>query len=116
MTRGEVEAMALSLPATTKVVQWGESDVFKVGGKVFAMAGPDDDPGYVLKTSEISFEVLTQSGLASRAPYLPRGGWLRLEGADVLPDEELKAYLAQSHQMVAQGLSKVERRRLGLIA
>ena len=116
MKLADFEAFCLSLPAATLSIQWGGTHVFKVGGKVFAMSGPDDDPGYVLKTSEISFEVLTQSGLAVRAPYLPRGGWLRLEGVDVLPDEELKAYLAQSHQMVAHGLPKAERRRLGLLA
>ena len=28
-----------SLPATTYVVQWGDAHVWKVGGKVFAIAG-----------------------------------------------------------------------------
>ena len=37
MTREEVEAIALALPATDKVVQWGGADVYKVGGKVFAI-------------------------------------------------------------------------------
>ena len=41
MTRTEVEALALALPATTSVVQWGGSDVYKVGGKVFAICGDD---------------------------------------------------------------------------
>ena len=115
----EFEAFCLSLPAAMLSIQWGGTHVFKVGDKVFAMAGLQDDPteaGYVFKTSEISFEILTQSGLAVRAPYLPRGGWLRLANPDALPDDELKAYLAQSHQMVGLGLSKAVRRRLGLMA
>ena len=31
------EAAALALPATEKVVQWGGADVYKVGGRVFAL-------------------------------------------------------------------------------
>jgi predicted DNA-binding protein (MmcQ/YjbR family) len=115
---GEFEAFCLSLPAATLSIQWGGTHVFKVGDKVFAMAGAPDDPaeaGYVFKTSEISFEILTQSGVAVRAPYLPRGGWLRLASPDALPDEELRAYLTQSHLMVGRGLSKAVRRRLGLV-
>jgi predicted DNA-binding protein (MmcQ/YjbR family) len=119
MRLADFETFCLSLPATAVSIQWGGTHVFKVGDKVFAMAGAPDDPaeaGYVFKTSEISFEILTQSGVAVRAPYLPRGGWLRLAGPDALPDQELKAYLVQSHQMVSQGLSKAVRRRLGLVA
>ena len=36
-------ALCASLPATTHVVQWGGSDVWKVGGKVFAIGGWSDD-------------------------------------------------------------------------
>jgi predicted DNA-binding protein (MmcQ/YjbR family) len=32
------DALCASLPGATMVVQWGESHVHKVGGKVFAMA------------------------------------------------------------------------------
>ena len=39
MTRAEVEAIALALPAAQKVIQWGGSEVYKVGGKVFAICG-----------------------------------------------------------------------------
>ena len=55
--------MALALPATSKVVQWGESDVFKVGGKVFAIC----NDGLSFKVSEIAFEVLTSDGLGRQA-------------------------------------------------
>ena len=39
MSRDEIETAAMALPAVTKVVQWGDSDVYKVGGKVFAICG-----------------------------------------------------------------------------
>jgi predicted DNA-binding protein (MmcQ/YjbR family) len=39
LTREEVAACAMALPAVTHIVQWGGSDVYKVGGKVFAICG-----------------------------------------------------------------------------
>ena len=53
MTPEEVEAFAMALPATTKVVQWGGSDVYKVGGKVFAICGLPG--GISFKVTEIGF-------------------------------------------------------------
>ena len=39
MTYKEYNAFCKSLPATTYVMQWGGSHVWKVGGKVFAIGG-----------------------------------------------------------------------------
>jgi predicted DNA-binding protein (MmcQ/YjbR family) len=39
----EVEKHLLSLPHATLVVQWGDSRVFKVGGKMFAVIGFNDE-------------------------------------------------------------------------
>jgi predicted DNA-binding protein (MmcQ/YjbR family) len=118
VTFEDFEAFCLALPAATLSVQWGGTHVFKVGDKVFAMAGAGSDEldgSYVFKTSELSFEILTEAGLAVRAPYLPRGGWLALTARDALPDAELEAYLTKSHRLVVAGLPKAVRQRLGLL-
>ncbi len=39
MTYDEYNAFCAALPATSHVVQWGGSQVWKVGGKVFAIGG-----------------------------------------------------------------------------
>ncbi len=39
MSYEETNAFCAALPATTHVVQWGGSPVWKVGGKVFAIGG-----------------------------------------------------------------------------
>jgi predicted DNA-binding protein (MmcQ/YjbR family) len=39
MTRDEFNAFCAALPQTSHVVQWGNADVWKVGGKVFAICG-----------------------------------------------------------------------------
>ncbi|HEX7947335.1 MAG TPA: MmcQ/YjbR family DNA-binding protein [Phenylobacterium sp.] len=109
MTREEVEALALALPATTKVVQWGASDVFKVGGKVFAICGD----GLSFKVSEIAFEVLTSDGLGRQAPYCAKGQWVNIALERLEPDDA-KDWLATAHSLIAAKLTKKARAELGL--
>jgi predicted DNA-binding protein (MmcQ/YjbR family) len=118
MKARDFNAFCRGLPATTHVVQWGGADVWKVGGKVFAIGGWGDgtNPAVTFKVSEIAFEILkAQPGLRP-APYLASRGlsWIQHYAKPGLSDAELKDYLAQSHRLVAAGLSKKKRRELGL--
>ncbi|MEF1228695.1 MmcQ/YjbR family DNA-binding protein, partial [Vibrio fortis] len=47
-----------ALPATTYVMQWNNSHVWKVGGKVFAIGGwgPDDQPACIFKASNQNYD------------------------------------------------------------
>jgi len=106
------------LPATTYVQQWGGAHVWKVGGKVFAIGGWEDRayPGITFKVTPLSYDMLkTQPGLRP-APYLASRGmkWIQHYGKPGLKLTELKAYLRQSHRLVALGLSKKKRAELGL--
>ena len=118
MTPEAFEAACLALPAATLSVQWGESRVFKVGGKMFAVVGLNSreggPPAYSFKASDMAFELLIEHGLGWPAPYLQRAKWVRLAGHDALDDEDLKAYLAQAHALVAARLTRALRRELGL--
>jgi predicted DNA-binding protein (MmcQ/YjbR family) len=117
MTRDQYNAFCASLPATTHVVQWGGAHVWKVGGKVFAIGGWDEAiPAVTFKVSWMSFEVLKQQPGLRPAPYLASRGmsWIQHYAKPGLSDEELRAYLRESHKIVAAGLSGKKRRELGL--
>ena len=117
MTPEAFQARCLALPGATVVVQWGGSQVYKVGGRVFAIMGGDmgqAPTAYAFKASDMAYELLIEQGLAAPAPYLARAKWVRLTGPDALPDEELAAYLAQAHGLVARRLTRAARRGLGL--
>lgn len=117
MTYDEFNAFCRGLPATTHVVQWGGSDVWKVGGKVFAIGGwGDGDARFTFKVSDISYEILKEQPGLRPAPYLASRGmkWIQHYGQPGLSDDELKDYLRQSHRIVAGGLSKKKQRELGL--
>lgn len=107
-----------SLPATSYVVQWGGSHVWKVGGKVFAIGGWDDDgaPRFTFKTTELSYEILSHQDGLRPAPYFATRGmkWIQHYAEPGLSDDELKDYLGESHHVVSLGLSKKKRKALGL--
>ena len=110
------------LPATSHVVQWGGADVWKVGGKVFALAHWDNEAGdgsagaITFKVSEVAFEILKDQPGLRPAPYLASRGlkWIQHYASPGLSDAELADYLARSHALVAGGLSRKKRRELGL--
>ena len=110
MTRQELEAFAMGLPAVTKVVQWGGSDVFKVGGKVFAISG---DESVSFKVTEIGFMALTETGVGRQAPYCAKGQWIAVDIASVL-DTDLQAWITTAHSLIAAKLTRKLRAELGL--
>jgi predicted DNA-binding protein (MmcQ/YjbR family) len=112
----DFEAYCLTLPAAVLSIQWEGEHVFKVGGKMFAVAGRMGGPGggYVFKASDMAFELLVEDGVARPAPYLARAKWVQLVSRDSLGEEDLKAYLRQAHALVAAKLTRAVRRELGL--
>jgi predicted DNA-binding protein (MmcQ/YjbR family) len=118
MTYDDYNAFCRALPATTYVVQWGGSHVWKVGGKVFAIGGWDDgsEPHITFKASDIAYELLKEQPGLRPAPYLASRGlkWIQHYAKPGLSDRDLKRYLAESHRLVARGLARKTRRALGL--
>jgi predicted DNA-binding protein (MmcQ/YjbR family) len=117
MTYDEFNEFCRGLPATSYVVQWGGSHVWKVGGKVFAIGGwSDDRPAYTFKVSDIAYEVLKEQPGLRPAPYLASRGmkWIQHYAAPGLSDDALEDYLRQSHRIVASGLSKKRQKEIGL--
>lgn len=118
MTYTEFNAFCGALPATTHVVQWGGSHVWKVGGKVFAIGGwADDEPAFTFKVGEVAYEVLRNTPGLRPAPYLAARGmtWIQQYAKPGLTTADLKDYLRQSHRIVANGLSKKKQCALGLL-
>jgi len=111
MTPGAFDAACRALPGVTMVVQWGADGVYKVGGRIFAVVGPD---GVSFKATDIAFEALTQSGRAIPAPYLARAKWVRFDSLAELDDGEMTDWLATAHALVAAKLTRAQRREIGL--
>ena len=117
LSRDAINAFCRSLPQTSHVVQWGNSDVWKLGGKVFAICGWSDGESAVsFKVSDLAFEVLSDMPGIRSAPYLASRGmkWVQVYEDPGLPDVELKAHIEASYEMIKAKLTKKLRTDLGL--
>ncbi|MDW3225032.1 MAG: MmcQ/YjbR family DNA-binding protein [Paracoccaceae bacterium] len=117
MTREDFNTFCANLPATTHVVQWGNSDVWKIGGKVFALCGWNKGvDAFTFKASELAFEVLQDVPGIRPAPYLASRGlkWLQHFEDPGLSDEELRNHIQASYDMVLNGLTKKKRAEINL--
>ena len=118
MTRSSAKNAALdkfcrSLPAVTMSVQWGDHQVYKVGGKMFAVL---TERGAVsFKANDVAFEMLVETGQARPSPYMARAKWLYVDDVKKFPKGELRQYIADAHAQVAGKLSRKRQRELGLV-
>lgn len=118
MTLDDYNDFCEALTATSHVVQWGGSHVWKVGGKVFAIAGWGEGDFFTVtfKVTPISFEIMPEQPGLRPAPYLASRGmkWIQHYASPGLSDADLRAYIEHSHRLVADGLSKKKQKELGL--
>ena len=103
----------IAFPNSTEQIQWGYDLVFKVGGKMFAIAPLE--PARVcltFKCSDESFAELTERPNIIPAPYLARAKWAALESSDAVGRAELAELLRASYDMVVVKLPKNIREKL----
>ena len=114
MTRAAFDKFCRALPGATMSIQWGDHQVYKVGGKMFAVIGGRGTLSF--KASDIAFEMLPETGVARPSPYMTRAKWLYVDDVKKLRPAELRQYIEQSHALVAKKLTRKAQRELGLVA
>ncbi len=97
----------LKFPHATEQIQWGNDLVFKVAGKMFAVAPLEPAPVCLsFKCSDESFAELTERPKIIPAPYMARAKWIALEGSDGISRAELSELLRTSYDLVFARLPK----------
>ncbi len=117
MTRDEMNQFCAALPHATHVVQWGNADVYKIGGKVFAVIGMGNSGCSVsFKATDMAFEILSDIPGVRPAPYLASRGlkWLQHYAPDGLSNDSLRDHIRASYDMVVLKLTRKKRAELGL--
>jgi len=97
----------LAFPGVTEQIQWGYDLVFKVGGKMFAVA--PTEPARVclsFKCSDESFAELTERPQIIPAPYMARAKWIALEAPQAIDRHELSELLRSSYDLVFAKIAK----------
>ncbi|ABI75726.1 conserved hypothetical protein [Hyphomonas neptunium ATCC 15444] len=104
MTPARLRKHCLSLPGADCVVQWGDDQIYKIAGKMFA-ATDSACTRVSFKCSDEAFHVLVESGVGEPAPYLARAKWVQVSPA-AMPPEELQMRLTQAYAIVRSKLTK----------
>jgi predicted DNA-binding protein (MmcQ/YjbR family) len=99
--------LCLVFPHATEQIQWGYDLVFKIGGKMFAVAPLEPAPVCLsFKCSEESFAELTERPSIIPAPYMARAKWVALETREAIERRELADLLQTSYSLVFAKLPK----------
>ncbi|TCD13702.1 MmcQ/YjbR family DNA-binding protein [Oricola cellulosilytica] len=118
MTLDEYDTFCAGLPGAFRVIQWGGAHVWKVGGKIFAIAGwsKGTELAVTFKVSELAFDVLREQPGLRPAPYLASRGmkWIQRTAKEAMDDAALRDYLTESHRLVTLNLTRKGRREIGI--
>ena len=93
-------------------VLWEVDQVYKVGGRMFAVLAPGGS--FSFKAGDVAFEMLVETGVARPAPYMARARWVYFDDPGALPDADLERYLSAAHALIAARLPRKRQRELGL--
>jgi predicted DNA-binding protein (MmcQ/YjbR family) len=108
-----IRRFCLSLPHTTETVQWGDDLVFKIAGKMYAVAALEPGDHWLsFKCSPEDFARLVEREGIMPAPYLARAHWVSLTTAEALPRAEIQGLIRRAYELVAAKLAKKTRATL----
>jgi predicted DNA-binding protein (MmcQ/YjbR family) len=116
VTRDDVLELCSGLPGVVEDAPFGdEVAVFKVGGKMFALVLLTDEPGSVnLKCDPDWALELREVHAAVRPGYhMNKRHWNTVDLDGSVDDDELRAMVDHSYELVVRSLPRRERDRLG---
>lgn len=117
MRREEFDQFCATLKSTINVIQWGNSSVWKIGGKIFAICshwGEGKHQKIGFKCSDLSYQILIEQPGIIPGPYLARAKWIQLTTDDAMNDEDIRAYITTAYEIIASKLTKKIRAELGI--
>ena len=95
--------IALALPAVTEEVTWGTDVNFRVRKKIFCF--PGSGGSLTIKAEREELGPLLDDPRFSPAPYLARGGWVRMDLQHVPPSrldwDEIRELIETSYTLIA---------------
>ena len=111
MTLERFRQLCLAQPGATEQIQWRVDAVFKVGGKMFAVACTDfkdypDVPVCSFKCDDETFAELCEREGIVPAPYMARSKWVALREWRALSDKEFAPLVSRGYALVRAGLPR----------
>jgi predicted DNA-binding protein (MmcQ/YjbR family) len=110
MNIDQLRKICLAFPGATEQIQWEDDLLFKVGGKMFAIAPLEPARVWLtLKADPEEFVELTERPGVIPAPYLARAKWIAVETPETLSPSEVAALLRKSYELVFANLPRAAR-------
>ncbi len=95
-----MRTIALGLPEATEEVTWGTDINFRVRKKIFAF--PGQGGSLTVKADRDELPALLGDSRFTPAPYLARGGWVRMDLTTAAPDwQEVDELIRTSYCLIA---------------
>jgi predicted DNA-binding protein (MmcQ/YjbR family) len=110
----QLRSYCLSLPAATEDIKWGNDLVFSVGTRMFCVCSLEPPLKCSFKVKDEEFEELCATGNFLPAPYMARAKWVLVSNPASIHNEEWKARIKQSYDLVKNKLTKKEKVNLGI--
>lgn len=110
----ELRKLALSLPAVTEDVKWGNDLCFLIGGKMFCVAALSGAFTVSFKVTDEQFIQLTDLDGIIPAPYMARNKWVQVQDVSQLKTKDWLLYIEQSYNLVKSKLTKKVRQELNI--
>ena len=103
----ELRLLCTSFPSVTEDIKWDNHLWFKIGGKMFFIAGLDQTPMSVsFKVDEEDFARLSIRDGFKPAPYLARYNWIHTSDVGHLNKAEWKELIKKSYDLIRSKLPK----------
>ncbi len=116
MTPAAIDRFCRSLRAATRVVQWEDTIVFKVGGKMFTVlprTGQRQQRELWFKADDAYYDTMKMAPGFRPCPYLARARWVAVAEPAGLPADQLRAYIRRAHAVIAARLPRRTQLTLG---
>ena len=111
----QIAAFCGGWPGVTSSIKWEVDRVFSVANKMFCVIctiGPDRGR-FSFKVETDRFLELTEQPGMIPAPYMARAFWVSITEPARFSDDETRAFVRRSYELVRSGLSKKLQARLG---
>lgn len=115
MTIDKVSEFALGLPEAVEDHPFGPTvDVMKIGGKVFAILSPGDEPAQVSLKCDPKEALRLRDEYSAITPgyHLNKRHWNTVALDGTVPAKEIREMIRHSYELVVGKLPKDERDRL----
>lgn len=98
MSLARIRKIALALPEATEELTWGDVN-FRVRNKIFCF--PGDGSSITVKADPEERIALLDDPRCSPAPYLARGGWIRMQLTAPVDWDEVRELVHTSYRLIA---------------